>query len=386
METPFRINSECVKYEVSVSGGKYEVLIDGYPPLPYSSALTLDPKFDDKEFSVHFYHSPDIGENESRQVFHKKTGVRVGWIIPVSALDSDLHSYRENIHFLRYAYIAIKKCLLADWSNIHHRKFDADSAESFLLSDLFGGSVAVLVISLETLKDGAEFDYKRATPSLLSSGYIPLLNEKPSPYRWPFERPSKVEFLLSSEVPDEHDVVENLLLAFARSSEQPVLQFFFLYQIIELLLERVLSHQYSSVAAKLLEAGQDSSRLKSVIDGLGKTLAESERLTSLTTKYVRHPIDTTSLDAVCRAFIDILANSKGRKKPTSGLSKCLYPVRNAIFHGFRNVPKEGLNSLKLVVQELLMVIPELLASFQVPSEGPDEVGDAEKAGDINVEL
>lgn len=308
-------------------------------------------------------------------VFHRGSDKRIGWIIPVSSLDSNLHIHKDDIHFLKYAYLAAKACLETEWASVNYNDVEIGLAQSLVLSDIFPEFTAVLVISLKTLTEGAEFDMDRAVPSMMANGYIPLGREPAGLYDWGFDRASKVFVEMASPAPSEFLVINNLLRAFARAKDEPVLQFFFLYQIVELLIERVMRHEYAAIASSIISAGQDSSKLKVAIDGVGRSVSEAERLRLLNSKYVKDPVDTVQLDLLCCSFLDLIGRTAaaGYKKPKAGLHGCLYQVRNAIFHGFRDVPAAALDALQDVVKELLMVISKMLSRYHSPDGHPAEV-------------
>lgn len=384
MDGPFKVNGIAVPYLVDFSGGTFSVNVTGFPPLPLSSALKFNNDFDPQHFEVHLLYSPGVVEGESKMVFHRESNKRIGWIIPVSALDSNLHIYKDDVHFLKYAYLAAKACLETEWVSINYNDVDIGLAQSLVLSDIFPDFTAVLVISLKTLTEGAEFDMSRAVPSLMANGYIPLGREPSGLYDWGFDRASKVTVEMVSPVPNEFLVINNLLRAFARAKDEPVLQFFFLYQIVELLIERVMRCEYAEVASRIISAGQDSSKLKAAIDGVGKSVSEAERLKLLNSKYVKASVDTVQLDLLCGNFLDSIGRTvaAGYKKPTAGLHGCLYQVRNAIFHGFRDVPAAAIDALKDVVKELLVIISQVLSRYQSPdgssAEEPVACADEEK--------
>jgi hypothetical protein len=210
---------------------------------------------------------------------------------------------------------------------------------------------------------------------MMVNGYIPLGAEVSELYGWEFDRAQKVMLCLSPAAPDEHGMVKVLLYAFARARNEPLLQFFFLYQIVEILLERVMQNEYSFIASRILEAGQDSSRLKLAIDGVGKSVSEGERLKMLNSRYVKKAVDTKVFDRLCVDFLRVIGRwDDNRNKPESGLNNCMYQVRNAIFHGFRNIPEAGSGHLKGIVKEMLVVIVDILCEYTLPTdEAADQV-------------
>lgn len=325
------------------------------------TSLALDSSFEGKNFEIYPLISPGVLESNIHQIYNGHLNKRVGWLIPVISLESNQHSFADNEHFLKYAYIAIRDGIRCLGNDVFKKKCDVSAFQKLRLSDLFHESTVFLVLSKETLTGGCEFDINRALPSLISSGYIPLTLENPDVYGWNFSRKRRVSYLLASDDIVEHEVVVSLMLAFSLSRNDSLIRFFYLYQIIELLIERVAKHQLGAVVAKVVEAGDDLSRLKSALESVGRELSEKERLNKLVGPFCGTEINFDRLTVACRTVLD-----DAGKECKSGLPGALYPVRNLVFHSFRTISASSREALEVVVLEFLEVIPVLLANFREP--------------------
>ncbi|WP_238598959.1 hypothetical protein, partial [Pseudomonas savastanoi] len=68
-------------FKLSDSKGLYEDIL-------LSTPLTLNCEFSNKEFEVFFLAKKDILENHIYQIYDDSRKARIGWCIPVNALDS----------------------------------------------------------------------------------------------------------------------------------------------------------------------------------------------------------------------------------------------------------------------------------------------------------
>lgn len=134
--------------------------------------LQVDKSFDNKEFLVFFLAKNELHENEIFQVWEARHDRRVGWCIPINALDSREHDFSTDIHFLKYAYVGIKTAFRTLNEEIFFKRPNVDVSDQVRLTDIFHESTALLVISKETLEE--DFDIGRWLPALSTFGYFLL--------------------------------------------------------------------------------------------------------------------------------------------------------------------------------------------------------------------
>lgn len=53
------------------------------------------------------------------------------------------------------------------------------------------------------------------------------------------------------------------------------------------------------------------------------------------------------------------------------VAEALYEVRNIIFHDLRRIPESAMMRLKVVVEQMEYVVPELLIKFRIPTATPE---------------
>jgi hypothetical protein len=115
------------------------------------------------------------------------------------------------------------------------------------------------------------------------------------------------------------------------------------------------------IVQELIDAAGDSSRAKDAIYKMSDVASEKRRIALLVNRYSDSAATFSGLRSACNDFLD----SVGRPKGVS-FEDFLYPVRNYIFHRFRQVPASALQYLTDINRELLTAIPVITSSFRVP--------------------
>lgn len=362
MPVMFKCGDESRPYTVEYRDESLFVLVDGCDPIEVGTPLELDASFDLDEFDVYLLDSPDIRENDVRQVFNKIVGdkARIGWAIPVLSLVSDQHDFAADEHFLKYSYVALAKSLSALPKDIILDVSDLRCIEPL---KMFGEGAVVLVVSRLTLRNGHDFELRRALPSLVSYGYSPRSIEDDRSYPWVMRDPiaKSIAIVQSARTPDDHDMVAAMLNGFVSSQRSVALQFFYLYQIIELLMERVVAFRQVEIADSIARAGSNSSLIKAALEKIGEINSEKSRMNLVVDRYARMGAELGDLRAQCNRLKIKLGMDTGES-----MSEYLYPLRNYIFHNFRSFPKDAEAELKSVVSSLLAVMPLFLARFEAP--------------------
>jgi hypothetical protein len=329
-----------------------------------TSPLPIDDAFKEKDFDVYFLVNSSTKESDIFQCWNRTANRRIGWIIPVAALDSAQHDYSKNEHFLRYAWVAMRLALASEQASVFCRKVDVAGRAEISFSELFDPSTALLIVSKETLADTCEFEFERAAASLASFGYVaPSSSDLLSlQMLMPLPTGPKLYYDLASAEVGGSSVISSLIQG-AVTSQSEVLRFFYLYQIIELLIERVFVEEQADILRDLVSASGDSSRTKDVLYRMSEIANEKRRICILINQYtkIRDPLDP--LRGACSDFLRIVGRTPG-----STFENFLYPVRNFIFHQFRQVPAAALEVLEDINRELLRALPMFLSSFSVPTK------------------
>ena len=339
-----------------------------YADVYISTPLALDDAFERKAFDVFFLARKEIRESDIFQVYDETRNIRIGWCIPVNALASVEHDFSDNMHFLRYAYVAMRDAICGITESIYTRELDLGALSEILLTDLFHENTALLVVSRETLLDEEPFHLECAVPSLIRHGYVRLSHRNPGDIALssPHLQGEKLKIKLISPNLTSYRVIDSLLHSAFAYEESSILSFFYLYQIFELLIEEVYRLEQAKIVEELISAAGDSSKAKDALEKVQRITSEKKRITLLTTVYSRSLKKAGDLKASCNALLRAVGRGEGVK-----FEEYFYSIRNFIFHQYRDFPVEQEQLLREVVGDVRDWLPEILSTFAVTSNSAD---------------
>ncbi len=335
-----------------------------YDDVLLSTPLPLDSAFDEKDFDIFFLAKKDILESDIFQVYDERRKTRIGWCIPINALDSVDHDLSEDVHFQRYAFSAIKNSLKIIDSTIFTKVVDIGSDLHLRLGDIFHPSTAILIISRETLDDGQAFEIGCAMPSLIRHGYVRLSSISPDEITLSGMRPegNKIQLKLISSDLKNHQVIDSLLHSAFAYETKPILCFFYLYQIFELLLEEIYQSEQLKIVNDLIAAAGDSSKAKDALEKAQKISSEKKRIALLANVYTKSQGGVSNLKASCNTLLIALGRNQGKN-----FEDYFYSIRNFIFHQYRDFPVNNEQLLKDVIYDARDWLPDMLYSFKKPT-------------------
>lgn len=341
-----------------------------------TTPLRVEDKFKSKDFEVFLLVKKNVSENEILTVHDgARNGKRMGWCIPVNALDSAEHDFAENVHFLRYAYMAMTELFKADLANVFTEKVSDDDAYSHRFSDFLHPSTCLLVISKETL-DTDSFDLDRFLPSLLSFGYTRLGDRHPDEVVWTTElkedQRSLITLLPISSDLNDASLIVSLLHHAIVYEPRAIFSFFYAYQVIELLMEHVFMTEQAAILDEYRATVVDLSAAKDVIEKLQRVTSEKKRLGLLIEEYSSCSGQLEDLRASCTDFLQEVGRPSGED-----FQSFFYGTRNFIFHQLRDMGNDREELLYMVVKDFVSFIPYLLASYRIRSFTPE---DSQNAG------
>ena len=328
--------------------------------IPY--ILELDDSFKIENFEIYLLTKSDLHENDIYEVFDYDRKVRMGWCIPIQALDSNEHEYASNEHFLKCAYVGIIN-LLKDCPKCFLYSPSVDITYRLKLSEFFHDSTVMLIICKTTTPNGTQLYIKDWLPSLYLYGYTLLHEKNPDLHLHRGNSPKNKKlniFKVSSDL-SKNDYIENIFSKILGFEKEPLLSFFYIYQIVELLLEEVYIHEQKSLMRKLIKHSKDLSKTREIMDKWNDLKSEKNRLGKLINKYVSLE-NHQQLKTTCNELLENMNSEKG-----DNFNQYFYNVRNYIFHQFRNIPSESKPLIKEIVNEALIVIVHFLKSFKYPN-------------------
>jgi hypothetical protein len=337
---------------------KSEVDVNTGLSLSVRAPIVIDNAFEDKEFFVFLFSKANLVESEIFQVVDKTKNRRVGWCIPVNALNSNEHSHASNVHFWRYAYVAIKFILNSQSAINTKLRFFGDEAPVHIY-ELLPESTTIFVVSKETLD--CDFEISRWIPALAALGYFQLTSIAPENIRVLRDR-VQTPRLEVVPVSPEISELEQLTAIYSHAypfEGNPLFQFFYLYQIVEHLMELVFKNEQASLVQRIISCQQDVNATKDLLDGAHKNTSEKQRIKLLVGTYCCCDGGLSEVIGVCNELLRQLGRDEGTTLDTT-----LYPIRNFLFHQFRNFPSSATEPLERVIVSLSSLLPTLLGNFK----------------------
>lgn len=330
--------------------------------LSLSTPIQLEPTFEGKEFEVFLLAKKDLRESEIFQVYDHQRKVRMGWCIPINALDSIDHDYADDVHFRRYAYVGIKTALntIAAYENLSS---SAISRGQIRITEVFPQSTALLIISKDNLDK--PFTLDSWLPGLATFGLFAVnIAESENIY---ISRPriSSGRINLTPVAPNLNGeaYIGAIYKTTLATEKNEALRFFYLYQVIELLMEHIFRNEQSKIVQSILQVQHDPSLTKDVLEKANQNSSEKRRINLLGSSYTKGCGSANELFSRCNQMLRLLERDDG-----NDLSSTLYSIRNFLFHQFRNLPANSNEALASLNDTLLDYVSELLVSFKNPAQ------------------
>jgi len=333
--------------------------------LSISVPLQIKTKFSPSKFDCIPFNSPTFfKEQDIFQIFVNDPSVgRIGWIFPVQSLASDKHSLAENEHFLNYAYIAYSKLLhgllLPEEQVIETASFEEDLS----ITDIFQSTMVIMALSDEKTQLIPNFNIDDFLPALYIQDYFYytgaqiLANGTRDVDDYPTVR---INITPISEFLKGEIFISSLFKTLLTKNNHPLVQFHLLYQIVELLINKV----YDCEIRKLLTSTID--RAKSpheILEETNQIAPEGKRISRLIDEYI--PEKKYPPNSLIDASNDLLRLFNTQK---TSIGDAFYQVRNTIVHNYRTVSKVDPNSklLSNINIEFLRFLVDVLENYVEP--------------------
>jgi hypothetical protein len=324
--------------------------------------LKIVDNYEPDDYLIYLFRHNNIAENHIFQVYEKNLGDRIGWIFPIQSLMSSDHSYAGDEHFLKYAYVAYCKLLKRDGDLPTYTPIlNADAA--YTLEDFYGKNRVVLVLSKNLLTRIDPFNVISYLPSLYKKGYHYLtlsnyfIEDSIGQRDIYFEETRKrITICRTSQYLEDNSYLSFLFIDLLPYEKHCLVRFYFLYQVIELLIERILNKGLKSFFSEIEGMiNTQATILKDKVHDINSLLSERNRIQRLFGDYVVN-IDYVKLRDECNRLLSLASIDTQEEA-----AKSLYTARNLLVHNYRTLPQncasyiEDLNdSLETFIIDLLM--------------------------------
>lgn len=309
-----------------------------------------DENFDAFSFTVCFKEK--MKESEDYSFIENTDAVgdnkRIGWVIPLSLLITDDDTILENPHLSCYVFHAYQYLLKSD----EYSEVSDDESFSTKISEEANKNKCLLMTYNHHL---ADTDIKRLELPLARYGYYFHDNHHYNEKRNSVEN-NKIRLSLASNVIDNAgryiDPYIDQLLEKHLTVREPIIQFLYLYQVIEILINKVLIKNLEDLIEEL--KGPTGS-IREISDVLKKQ-TEIERWKKIESDSAILASDYEDMKTLCNKFVE-------RKEDPFEHPNSIYKVRNHIIHRFR-IAAQHQDEIKDINNLFEMYLYDLMVSYK----------------------
>ncbi len=316
--------------------------------------LELDDEYNLEDYCFEILNTKTLNrENDIFQVFDKQVDVRLGWIFPIQALVSNAHDYVDNIYFLKYAYVATYLLL----NNIDEEN-KKNSRGVLNITDFYPEDTIILILCKSNCNRIDNFCVWDYVVDLFGYGYSFLPGFADGKKNIHVDKRVNIR-RISNDVKDKMFIIEIFKSLLAQTSLLPLAKFHMLYQIIELLIGDIFSHEFIEFNNKI---GQDTNNLFDMKEDLQRITGEKYRVKELFSTY-------SHLDGVLKEKLMDVCNEilkESRKKEKTDVGDSLYSVRCLVFHNYGSIPPESRKIVEDINFIFEKIVIELLITFHLP--------------------
>lgn len=354
-----RFDENIPAFLLSTGGGGSDVLMD-YPS-PFQQNVPYG------DYSVYAFARHDYSENDIFGLYLKQPEKRIGMVFPLQAAVSREHDKADDITFLRFAQGAFMA--LCNGIETAYLKQPDASKRIFSIFDFYPSNTIVVAIYKPQLVDVAGFHIDDYLASFIKYGYFlqtPGLDPRKiaSENKDRFEAPD-TRVSIQPIAPEMQKVafITHLLKVLLPYADTSLLRFFYLYQIVELMMGTLLELSFTEFKQRLSIAQPVSSGIREVMEDLHEQLSEKKRMSKLFDRHITPSIDLNVLRGSCNEFLTSLGSTSATPEHQRGVAEFLYPVRNVLFHNFRIIEPSNLAKLDEIAAAMRIAVCDMLMRF-----------------------
>lgn len=319
--------------------------------IEYQPILELKNDYEPQNFDlvIMYNEREECTENSIFQVYTDKQ--RIGWIFPIQALLSKEHDYAEDIHFLKYAYVAVYKLL----EKIEY--IDKISYKSTIdLEDLYSENIILLLLDKQNCEKIEKFSLDDYIVSLFKYGYSFYgkgnLNSV-------VDTPEKrINLTKQSNYLKNIPYIKTMFKKNIPLVEEEITRFHIYYQVIEILISYVFDNKFADFIVKLQNEKESLFDMK---ERLNEISSEKKRVVWLFDNFVKIETDDKRiLNQKCEELL-----RENAKKVSKNCAENLYSVRCLIVHRLYVLSEKSYSILSELNSIFLCVIMDMILSFEV---------------------
>lgn len=346
----------------------FKVLEDGNE---YKFNYILNPitEYKDKEFLIYIflkkyeYAENDVYEIHDKSLCHMSKNIenitsRIGFLFPIRTILSIDNDYSTKEYFLRYAFVAYYN-LIKESDSLIGYKMDKNK-EYIDLTDIYGEDIFILIIDKKATEQLNDFNINDYLISFYQYGYyivdsiddINKHKEKKQDETLKIGKKIKIESI--PKCLKEYEYI-SYLIKMLNDDMHYLVKFHLLYQIIELLIERIMNREIKKVADNF----NCDERGREILEKLQEISTEKYRIGLLfSDKYKNGDIQLSTLKNSCNELLELVEKKK------DNVGSALYCIRNYIFHSYRNLTKEYIPLLEKINENFEREIINIILNYK----------------------
>ena len=354
-EVTSTFNDDEYHFELSDSSGT-KVYID--------YVLTAYNDYKPEDYSLFIFKSWILNsENNIFQAYEKDINERIGWMFPIQSLVSNEHKYVGNSHFLKYAYVAFLILLI---NREQYETFTPylQTTDSYRLTEFYGDDIIILVLSNTQIQKLDNFHIDNYLTSLYSYSYYycqPIDNFKEINSRANFQSPGDTRLILqrNSSYLQGEVYLHRLFKSLLKTEEHPLVRFYLLYQVIELIIEIIFEKSFSDIINNF--QNNTDKNIYELKESIASISSEKERISKLIATLEKHFDGNTKTNLLLYCN-DLLVAFNSEKKDSLALA--LYAVRSLIVHKFRKLPEKDLPKIAEINKEFENIVIKIILNYE----------------------
>ena len=206
----------------------------------------IDENLNFKDYKLFLFENKYLNAENNIFQIYASSDKRIGWIFPITSIESTDHDFNDNTHYNKYRYVAFNLLLLANNQSIY---LDTNLTE-FNLSNIYGNDLIALVISNKSVDNFSVNDY---IPSLSKFGYF-LQNNVKNTLKTK-EKEVSIEKIIRKRIILEESKTKissnpfltELFNKYLKTIDHHLIRFHLLYQIIELKLSEKFDFDFTDI-------------------------------------------------------------------------------------------------------------------------------------------
>jgi len=327
--------------------------------VPYVPKLE-DENYDENEFSVYLFENNHLNaENDVFQLYDKDKKERIGWIFPISVLESNENDFSDNEHLNKYKFVTYKILLS------HNFQFKSNIYEintELSLSQVYGEDTIICVLSKEKIND-VNFNILSYIPNFATYGYYEK-NENKLTFKYPnnlivdsFRGKQKLSIKKANNKILQLDFVKKLYNSYLKTLDHHLIRFHLLYQIIEYLITENFSTEFDQL---LIKYNNGEFTKNNFLEKINDIRSERKNINKIFTNInfktgtFEHQVKIN----IERTIKDFLRNLGVEEK--NHIGDLIYDTRNIITHNYREIKNENLDLLNEISYLFEILINEII--------------------------